>query len=616
MTNTENKEQDDLLEGEDESDFDPAKKTPYTKREAWHAVWRHVAPFKKDLVVLLLLGILSAFTNGAVPYVTGRFFDTLIALSHGEVNHFHDLPVYGIFLALWVGIQFIANNVDWVINRRQRDTELKIRLALTSTGFTHLLRLPIAYHKNTNVSSALDTFSQTGWRVASIVRTMISLLPQFLSMVIGITLASSINYFLAGILLAGVVLYALVLVYMLRPIAAIDDTAHRIWSKSWDKASELVQHTETIKQAAAEIHAERTIRTNLRERIHRAWYPIELHWSNISFFQRLIVFCTQLAIFIFSVRYIADGTLSVGQLVTLNGYALMFFGPLVQLGFSWQTIQNGVTSAVHAQELLEKETEQYHPEEGRVPKSLSGEVVFDDVSFRYEEDQPLVLSHMNFTAKSGEVIALVGQSGGGKSTTIGFLSAYYFPNEGSVRIDGVDTRQYDLEALRRHIAVVPQEVTLFNDSIKNNIRYGAFDATDEDITRVVEEAHLTEFIATLPKGYDTLVGERGVKLSVGQKQRVAIARAILRNPSILILDEPTSALDAETEHVITKALGRLMEGRTTFIIAHRLSTVRRANTILVFDKGTIAESGTHDELLATKNGIYRNLYDHQIGFHG
>jgi ABC-type multidrug transport system fused ATPase/permease subunit len=284
--------------------------------------------------------------------------------------------------------------------------------------------------------------------------------------------------------------------------------------------------------------------------------------------------------------------------VTLNGYALMFFGPLVQLGFSWQTIQNGVTSAVHAQELLEKETEQYHPEEGRVPKSLSGEVVFDDVSFRYEEDQPLVLSHMNFTAKSGEVIALVGQSGGGKSTTIGFLSAYYFPNEGSVKIDGVDTRQYDLEALRRHIAVVPQEVTLFNDSIKNNIRYGAFDATDEDITRVVEEAHLTEFIATLPKGYDTLVGERGVKLSVGQKQRVAIARAMINRPMVIIADEPTGNLDPVNTWEIIKLLMKINELGTTIILATHSKDIVNAlgRRVVSIDKGRIVR----DE----KNGRY------------
>jgi ABC-type multidrug transport system fused ATPase/permease subunit len=182
-----------------------------------------------------------------------------------------------------------------------------------------------------------------------------------------------------------------------------------------------------------------------------------------------------------------------------------------------------------------------------------------------------------------------------------------------VLIDGIDTRTLELTNLRKNIAIVPQEVALFNDTIKANIRYGSFDATDDEVIRVAKEAHMDDFIKTLPEKYDVVVGERGIKLSVGQKQRVAIARAILRNPAILILDEPTSALDAKTEKIITEALEKLMKGRTTFIIAHRLSTVRKADKIFVFDKGGIVEEGSHEELLKRKGGIYRRLYEYQIG---
>ena len=182
-------------------------------------------------------------------------------------------------------------------------------------------------------------------------------------------------------------------------------------------------------------------------------------------------------------------------------------------------------------------------------------------------------------------------------------------------VDGIDTRKLDLSKLRRHIAVVPQEVALFNDSIMTNIRYGSFEATEEDVLNVSKEAHMDEFISAMPDKYKTIVGERGIKLSVGQKQRVAIARAMLRKPAILILDEPTSALDAHTEKIVTEALEKLMRGRTTFIIAHRLSTVRKADVVLVFKKGKIVETGKHAELIIREGGVYKKLYDYQIGLH-
>ena len=246
---------------------------------------------------------------------------------------------------------------------------------------------------------------------------------------------------------------------------------------------------------------------------------------------------------------------------------------------------------------------------------LKGRVTFKDVHFTYSAGQPEVLTGIDLDIQPGQVVAMVGESGVGKSTSVHLISGYYFPTTGSVEVDGIDTRRLDLTELRQQIGVVPQEVALFNDSIMANIRYGTFGASDEAVRAAAAEAHMDGFIATLPEGYDTLVGERGIKLSVGQKQRVAIARAILRDPRILILDEPTSALDAETERVVTGALERLMKGRTTFIIAHRLSTVRSADVILVFQKGRIAERGTHAELIQIPDGIYRKLYEYQIGLH-
>jgi subfamily B ATP-binding cassette protein MsbA len=287
----------------------------------------------------------------------------------------------------------------------------------------------------------------------------------------------------------------------------------------------------------------------------------------------------------------------------------------VTLGYNWQVIQNGITAAARVEEIFDRPEENYVPEDAVSLGAIKGRVVFENVSFGYGENQLEILRSINLEINPGQVVALVGESGVGKSTTISLVSGYYFPTKGKVYVDDVDTRNLNLTVLREHIGVVPQEVALFNDTLLANIRYGTFNATDEEVVQAAKEAHMEDYVSGFPQKYDTVVGERGIKLSVGQKQRVAIARAILRNPSILILDEPTSALDAQTEKIVTGTLEKLMRGKTTFIIAHRLSTVRRADVVLVFEKGSIVERGTHNELAQKEGGVYRRLYEYQIGLH-
>jgi ABC-type multidrug transport system fused ATPase/permease subunit len=266
-----------------------------------------------------------------------------------------------------------------------------------------------------------------------------------------------------------------------------------------------------------------------------------------------------------------------------------------------------------AEKTLSLPKEIYSPENAVVLPAIKGEVEFKDVYFAYKKGKP-VLEGVNFKVKVGEVIALVGESGMGKSTLVDLISAYYFPTKGKVLIDGHNSRNFDLKFLRSQIAVVPQEVVLFNDTIEANIKYGSFGASLSRIKEAAAKANALEFIEKFSKKWKQIVGERGIKLSVGQKQRVAIARAILRNPKILILDEPTSALDAKAERAIAESLEELMKGKTTFIIAHRLSTVRKANRIFVLKNGRIAEEGRHDELIKKPKGIYRELYRLQTYF--
>lgn len=585
---------------------------PVTLREGIRGIWRHARPYRGQLLLLALLGLISAAANGAVPYVTGRFFDALIGLSQGNTGD-GSFPFWALMLAIWAGIQVVANGIDWIMDRSRRKIDSYVHLNIQAEGFVHLFRLPLSYHSNEHINAVLSKISMAGWRISSIMQNAIAIGPQLLSVAIGVILAATISVPMAGVLAIGVCIYVVLLIFMLRPIAAIDHRAHESWSTYWDDGASAVQQASAVKQAAAEEYEIEKVRANLAGKVAGFWYSLEKIWSNVGFFQRTIVFLTQLTVFVASANLVANGSMTVGDLIALNGYALMFFGPFVALGQSWQTLQNGITAAGQLERVFVEKEEDYHPANAVMPTEHSGRIVFDNVSFNYGDEKLEVLSDVSFTADPGDVIALVGESGGGKSTTVSLVSGYYFPSAGSVSVDGVDTRHWDLIDLRKRIAVVPQEVALFNDTIRNNIRYGSFDATEEQIAHAAREAHIDDYIASLPDGYETLVGERGIKLSVGQKQRIAIARAVLRDPEILILDEPTSALDSETERFVTDALEKLMKGRTTFIIAHRLSTVRKAGKILVLKDGRIAESGNHAELMTIDNGVYRHLYELHIG---
>jgi subfamily B ATP-binding cassette protein MsbA len=243
--------------------------------------------------------------------------------------------------------------------------------------------------------------------------------------------------------------------------------------------------------------------------------------------------------------------------------------------------------------------------------TVEGRITLEDVSFAYEGDHE-VLHNVNLDIAQGEIIALVGPSGAGKSTLFNLIPRFYDPTDGLISVDGHDIKTVTQQSLREQIAIVPQESILFGGNIRENIRYGKLDATEEEIVAAARAANAHDFITELPDGYETVVGERGIKLSGGQRQRVAIARALLKDARILLLDEATSSLDSESENEVQEALGRLMQGRTTIIIAHRLSTIRVAHRIAVLDKGKLVELGTHDELLAKPDGLYAHLYELQF----
>ena len=307
---------------------------------------------------------------------------------------------------------------------------------------------------------------------------------------------------------------------------------------------------------------------------------------------------------------VVQGDLTAGALVAFLTYAVNLANPVKRISRIYGTVQRAMAAADRVFDVIDME-ETIHDKEGAVPlPEIEGRVAVKDVSFSYKEGAP-ALSHVSLEASPGQLIAFVGPSGAGKSTIANLIPRFYEVNEGVIEIDGHDVRDVTLDSLREQIGIVPQETMLFSSSVRENIRYGRLDATDEEIEEAARAANAEEFILQLPEGYETKIGERGLNLSGGQRQRIAIARAILKNPRILILDEATSALDTESEKIVQAALDKLMVGRTSFAIAHRLSTIFNADCIYVIDGGHIVEQGTHEELLAT-GGLYSTLYNIQF----
>ncbi|MDT8340034.1 MAG: ABC transporter transmembrane domain-containing protein [Longimicrobiales bacterium] len=311
-------------------------------------------------------------------------------------------------------------------------------------------------------------------------------------------------------------------------------------------------------------------------------------------------------------RLVLEGSLTAGTLVAFLLYAVSIAGAITSLAGFWNNIQEAAGAARRIFELIDHPDElPERPDPVALPSPLPGRVRFREVRFRYGPDQPLVLDGIDLELAPGEVVALVGSSGAGKTTLSSLVPRFYDVTGGAVEVDGVDVRDLALKSLREVVGVVPQEPMLFAGTLRENLLYGNPEASEEEVREAAREAHAAGFIEALPRGWDELIGERGVTLSAGQRQRIAIARVLLKRPRILILDEASSSLDAESERLVQDALERLMEGRTTLVIAHRLSTVIRAHRIVVLDGGVIEDMGTHAELLA-RSPVYSRLYRRQF----
>jgi len=600
------------MENTEEKKQEEKKVTKEGLYTGFKVMLRYLGGYRKDIIILSVIAVLSAVGNGTIPFIAGRFFDSIITPSTIQIIGYI-IPLYVGLLIVWSVVQLITYIMDWRVNIASQYLSNVVWFDYFANNFGFLLNLPATFHKKNKIGEIGNKITTAGNALETIVANIIiDLAPQVLSVVIALIISFYTNKVLSIFLVVGLIVYVFILVRNIKPLAGYQKKFYDHMRKIWGDAFDTIGNALPIKQATAEQYEQAKIVKNAKDGLPM-WMNQTKVWGNLSLYQRLTILTTQIFIFVFSVYYIHQGILTLGELLAFNAYAAMVFGPFAVISRNWQTVQNGIISIQETEKILALPTEIYEPV-GAPNIKIRGDIDFKNVSFQYDEGKP-VLQDISFSIKAGDIIALVGESGVGKSTLIDLISAYHFPNAGEVLIDDHDIHTLNLRTLRQSIAVVPQEVVLFNDTIETNIKYGNFSATHEQIMEAARKAHALDFIEKFPEQWKQVVGERGIKLSVGQKQRIAIARAILRNPTILVLDEPTSALDAGTEKIITESLDKLMEGKTTFIIAHRLSTVRKANNILVFKEGKIIESGKHAELLKIKGGEYRRLYELQIGLH-
>ncbi len=575
-------------------------------------IWNEVVSrYKSGTYLLIFASLLIAVGDGVVPLISGRFFDSLNLLSGGNGNSLNLNGTVWISLATLLAFTALsAFGQRWSGIAREK-AWYKIFTAYIADGARKLTRLPMSFHNNNPMAEVEQKMIRSSNNLSQMFGDVIlELLPAFLSIIVATIAIFSINVHLALVIIIGVMIYVLILVRTVGKGAELQRQNHKNWIKAWRQQSDGLYNISTVKQFAAEDYEDKKNRHNFIDGAYGSQLNLLNLWKRITLWQRIIVLISQFLVLGISVVFIQQNILTVGQVIALNAYTGMMFGPFMRLGNMWRTIQNSIISVTDAHKLLTTEEEDYD-NKNSISKEIKGDIEIKDVVF-FHDDRKIILDKVSMFAKSGQKVALVGETGSGKTSLIELIYRFYAPNSGSISIDGEPIGNYKLQSLRSQIGVVPQEPVLFDTTILNNITYPHKDIPIEKVIEAARKAELLNFIEEQPDKWETIVGDRGVKLSGGQKQRVAIARAIIGNPRILILDESTSALDAKTQHSIEKALDELMEGRTTFIVAHRLSAVRNADVICVLHKGRIVEQGSHDELMKIPDGRYKTLYELQF----
>jgi subfamily B ATP-binding cassette protein MsbA len=583
------------------ADADAPKKKPIR----WSAAWDEARTLLWNRRWRLTLGLSLMLVNrGAglvLPFLSKFLIDDVIGQERPEL-----LPQ----LAWWVGLATVVQAVTSFgltqvlgVAAQKAITDMRRRVE------EHVMRLPVRYFDRTQSGVLIARVMNDAEGIRNLVGTgLVQLTGSILTAILALGFLLWINWQLTAITILVLAVFGGAMSYAFRTLRPLFRERGKIQAEVTGRLNQALGGVRVVKTYTAE-RREDLVFTKGAHRLFRNVAKSMTGVSATTAFSSVVTGAIGIVIFVVGGNAILDGTMTVGDLLRYIAFTAVLAMPIVQIASIGTQITEAFAGLDRIREVMDTTREDADDDDRKSLDDLEGEIAFRDVWFEYEEGVP-VLRDVTFTAPAGSTTALVGSSGSGKSTLISLIMAFNRPTTGTILVDGHDLMSLRLAEYRRHLGVVLQDNFLFDGTVAENIAYGTPHASRADIERVSHVAHAHEFITQFERGYDTIVGERGVRLSGGQRQRVAIARAILADPRILLLDEATSSLDSESEALIQDGLRSLRKGRTTFVIAHRLSTIRSADTILVLEHGEIVERGTHAELLAL-GGRYRQLHDKQ-----
>lgn len=571
--------------------------------------WQHVRPYKWSFFAIVVAVLFASGTEIIIPLYYKKFFDLISVVSPQRDGQASILvrvifTIMGFHLFTWIAWRTSGFFMSW----RQPQVIVDISRSALAVLHKHSYRFFLDHFAGSLVR-----------RVGRLERSFDVLADQLiwkffpLSIVmVGFVVVLTIRHPLIGLILAGwTILYILINVWYSLIKYPYDKKRAQIDSEATGVLSDSISNATTVKLFTG-VSQERSLFHEVTERFRKlATFTWRLHES-MEAGQALFMIGVEFVLMYIAILLWKEGTFTTGDFVLLQGYLIGLFNKLWDFGKLIRHSYEALADASEMVEIMDTEPEVINVRNAKQFDPKDGRIEFRDVYFNFNNTRP-VLSGLNFTIEPGEKVGLVGPSGAGKSTIAKLILRLYDLDSGKILIDDQNIARVTQESLRSQIAVVPQEPVLFHRTIMENIRYGRIGATNEEVIDAANKARCHEFIEELPYGYQTFVGERGVKLSGGERQRVTIARAILKNAPILILDEATSSLDSKSESLIQVALRELMEGRTTIVIAHRLSTIMELDRILVINHGKVIDEGTHEELLKRQTGLYKNLWNIQAG---
>jgi len=561
-------------------------------------ILKYARPYKKSIIFAFICLLLTSVVNLVLPLIVRNMINTVIVLKDNLVLNAltRDLVLIILFQAAFA----VTHNYIFGFVGHRMTTDFRIEF------FSHIQSLSLRFFHNRRVGEILSRMSSDITVIQSaLVSIPVAVFRQSITLLGGLAIIFYLNWKLTGLILLvlpPLMLFARIFGKRLR---VFSEKVQDKLAKATVVLEEGVSSIKVVKSFAREAFEKKRFENEIETAFEESVRKVKIS----SFFGPFILgltFLVSALLIWYGGNQVMQGTTTPGELAAFFLYALIIAGPIGTFVRIYTQIQEALGAVRRVYEILDTQPDIKSPENPVALPRIEGKIQYENVTFGYREEAP-VLKNVSFEILPGETAALVGPTGAGKSTLIQLLHRFFDPDQGCVKLDGHDIRQLDLKNFLEQIALVPQETMLFGGSIRENILYGKLDATEEELVEAAKSANAHEFILKQENGYDTLVGEKGVKLSGGERQRIAIARALLKNPRILVLDEATSALDNRSEALIQEAMERLMAGRTTLIIAHRLSTVRNVDKIIVLDAGRVVEVGRHNELLENES-LYYDLF--------